>query len=84
MKKKKKKKKNNNNNNNNKANLTYLSHCGEEDEWLWRGQVIHWRSLFVRERKKERESSSLDEVVREKRKRERKRALVCFGVWRKW
>ena len=38
----------------------------------------------MRERKKERESSSLDEVVREKRKRERKRALVCFGVWRKW
>ena len=45
-------------------------------------------AIFVcereRERKKERESSSLDEVVREKRKRERKRALVCFRVWRKW
>ena len=74
---KKKKKKKQQQHNKNKANLTHLSRCGEEDEWWWRGRVIHQQSLFVRERKKERESSgilySLDKMVREKKERERER-----------
>ena len=77
IKNEKKKKKQQQQHNKNKANLTHLSRCGEEDEWWWRGRVIHQQSLFVRERKKERESSgilySLDKMVREKKERERER-----------
>ena len=39
--KKQKNKKKKQTNKQSKANLTHLSHYGEEDEWWWRGRVIH-------------------------------------------